>query len=125
MTEPGQAALFFVELSEMFGGLDVFPGPTGETFLLIETELPAYFRGRPKNERAGRNFHSERDQRIRTDDGTRPNFGAIENDRAHADENFVVDLASVDDGAVADRDQLPQNCWISVIEMDDGIVLNV
>ena len=83
------------------------------------------FPGEPSDERAGRDLFSRRHQGVRADDGTRADFRAVENDRAHADEHFVVDRAGVDDRAVADRDQFADDRRIIVGEMDDGAVLNI
>jgi len=88
--------MFRIKLAEMFRGFDVAQGPAGEVFLFVECELAADFRR-----------------------------GTIENDRPHADENFIVDLASVHDGAVPNRDELTDDCRKPRVEMDDGVVLHI
>jgi len=117
--------MFRIKLAEMFRGFDVAQGPAGEVFLFVECELAADFRRGTKDEGAGRNFHAEGDQRIRADDGARTNVRTIENDRPHADKNFIVDLASVHDGAVPNRDELTDDCRKPRVEMDDGVVLHI
>src|SRR6266702_2919517 len=109
----------------MFCSLDVAPGPAGNVVLFVERELPPDFCRRAKDERAGRNAHPESDERVRADDGARADFGAVENNRAHADEDFIVDLAGVNDGAVANGDELADAGRITGIDMDGGIILNV
>ena len=109
----------------MFCSLDVAPGPARNVVLFVERELPPDFCRRAKDERAGRNAHPESDERVRADDGARADFGAVENNRAHADEDFIVDLAGVNDGAVANGDKLAYTGRITGIDMDDGIVLDI
>ncbi len=109
----------------MFCGLDVAPGPAGNVVLFVERKLPPDFCRRAEDERAGRNFHPESDERVRADDGARADFGAVENDRAHANKDLIVDLARVNDGAVANGDELAYARRITGIDMDNGIVLNV
>ena len=113
------------KLAELFGRFDVAPGPDGDVFLLVGGELPANFRRRSEYERAGRNFHSYRDQRVCADDGTRAHLDIVENDRAHADEHFIVDLARVHDGIVSDGDQFAYDCRIVRIDVSNSIVLNI
>ena len=105
-----------VKLAKSFRGLDVAPCPSRDVLLFVEGELPPDFRGRSEHERAGRNFHPHRDQRVCPDDGACAYFHIVENDGAHPDENFIVDLASVDDGAVADGDKLAHTCGIIRVE---------
>src|SRR5260370_1395968 len=109
----------------MFCSLDVAPGPAGSGSLLVERELPPDVGRRAKDERAGRNAHPESDERVRADDGARADFGAVENDRAHANKDFIVDLAGVNDSAVANGDKLAYTGRITGIDMDDGIVLDI
>ena len=58
-----------------------------------------------------RNFLAEGDQCVRADDGAGADFRAVENDCAHADKDFVVDSAGMDDRSVSDRDQLANESW--------------
>ena len=114
-----------VKFAKSFRGLDVAPCPSRDVLLFVEGELPPDFRGRAEHERAGRNFHPNRDQRVCPDEGPCADFHIVENNSAHPDEHFIVDLASVDDGAVADGYKLAHSCGIIRVEMDDCIVLNV
>ena len=87
--------------------------------------MSANFCRRTQHERAWRNFHPESNEGVSADNGTCAHLHVIKNDRAHSDKDFIVDLAGVYDGAMTDGDELSYGCWISGVEMDDGIVLNV
>src|SRR6267154_883775 len=73
----------------------------------------------------GRYLGPHSDQRVCADDGTRADFDVVENDCAHADEYFVVDLACVNDRGVPDRDQFAYGSWVTGVNVDDSVVLNV
>src|SRR5712692_12097181 len=109
----------------MFCSRDVAPGPAGNVVLFVERELSPDFCRRAKDERAGRNAHPESDEGVRADDGARADFSAVENNRAHADEDFIVDLAGVNDGAVANSDKLAYGRRITGVDVNHGVVLNI
>ena len=50
---------------------------------------------------------------------------AVQNDRSHPDQDFVVDLAGVHDRAVTNGDELAEPSFIWRIDMHHGVVLNV
>jgi len=56
---------------------------------------------------------------------TPANFDVVEDDGSHADEHFIVDLARVNNRGVADCDQFAYACWVTGVNVDDSIVLNV
>ncbi|KAG0505296.1 MAG: hypothetical protein Udaeo_13740 [Candidatus Udaeobacter sp.] len=93
--------------------------------MFVEGELPPDFRGRSEHERAGRNFHPHRDQRVCADDGACAYFHIVENDSAHADEHFIVDFARVNNRGMADGHQFAYDCWVTGVHVDDSVVLNV
>ena len=64
-------------------------------------------------------------QRIRADNGLRPNQRTIQNRRSHPDEAFVLNGAGVDDGGVTDGDVASEDARKIIGEMQDGVVLNV
>jgi hypothetical protein len=95
----------------MFCDFDVTPGPPRDVFLFLASERASDFCRGTKNQRARRNFLAEGDQYVRADDGARADFRAVENDCAHADKDFVMDSAGVDDRTVSDRDQIANESW--------------
>ena len=64
-------------------------------------------------------------ERVCADDGPRADFDVVENDRSHADEYFIVDFACVNNRGMPDRDQFAHACWVTGINVDDSVVLNV
>src|SRR5262249_56056308 len=83
------------------------------------------FWGRGEDEWAGRDFGSYGDQCVCADDRTRADFDVVENDCAHADEDFIVDFARVNNRGVPDRNQFAYGCWVTGINVDNSVVLNV
>jgi len=103
---------------------DVAPCPAAMSVCSSSVNCLRIFAGEPStSEPAG--FWSHSNQRVCADDGTRANFDIVENDCAHADEYFIVDLACVNVRRVPDRDQFAYACWVTGVNVDDSIVLNV
>jgi len=113
------------KVAELLRCFDVTPRPAGDVFLFVGGELAADFRRRSEDERAGRNFHPNRDQCVCANDGARADLNIVENNGTHANQHFVVDLARVDDGVVPDSDQLAHGCRLIRMEVNDGIMLNI
>jgi hypothetical protein len=113
------------KFAKSFRGLDVAPCPSRDVLLFVEGELATDFRRRSEDERAGRNFHPNRDECVCPDNGSCTYFYIVENDRAHSDKHFIANLARMDDGVMADRNQFTHSGGIIRVEMDDSIVLNV
>src|SRR5215510_10909257 len=114
-----------VKFAVLLRTFDIAPCPSGDVFLLIERQLPANFCGRAEHERAGRDLHSHGYQRVCADDGTRAHFDVVEDDGSHPDEYFIVDLARMNDRGVPDRDQFAYARWVTSVDVDDSVVLNV
>src|SRR5690606_24094064 len=76
---------------------------------------------------------ARRDQRAGADEAVLLHYGAVEHDRAHADQAGIGDAAGVDDRLVADGDVLadhrgePAQLGVRsvVADVDDGAVLDV
>src|SRR4051812_6728464 len=111
--------LALCEFAKAFARFNITPGPLRDFFLLFDREWPNNFGGGTEHKGARRDFHPESNERVRANDGAGAYLRAIEHNRTHADEHFVVDLTSVHDGAVADRNELAEQGGKGGIEMDD------
>src|SRR5690348_13202664 len=84
--------------------LNVLQRPMADLRLLVRGEAPNDSSRRTEDERARWHFHADSHERVCADDAARADLRAVEDDRAHSDEHFIVDRAGVDDRAVTDRD---------------------
>src|SRR5438105_2874445 len=83
------------------------------------------FAGEPSTREPGGIFDPSVTRALAPMMGASTDFRPIENNCAHPDQNFVVDGASVYDGAMTDGDELAQSHLVRRVDMNDGIVLNI
>ena len=74
----------------------------------------------------GRDLHALRDDRARGHDRAGADVRSIEYDRAHADENFVLEGAAVDGGIVSDSAHIADDDRMQKLHaVQDGAILDI
>lgn len=81
---------------------------------------------RTEDEALGRNNHTLSDQRSGSHNAVFPDHGAVHHNRAHADQDAILDCASVQDHMVADGDVVSNDERMGVVgDVQEAKVLNV
>lgn len=78
-----------------------------------------------QDERAFRNHGPTSHKGIGPDDRTRANHRPIKDASPHPHQHFTPDSASMQDGTVPDRDQLPEMAAKVIGQVDHGIILHI
>ncbi len=105
--------------------IHVFLRPPFQSRPLFFRELANNFGRRAQHERTGRNFCSLRHQRLGTDQRLPADHRAIQNDRTHANQNFVAHFAGVNNRGVTHGDPIAQEAREIICQVQHRVVLDV
>ena len=104
---------------------DIFLRPPPDRLLFGGIEWSNNLRGRSHHEGTGWNLSPLRYERASRNDTSGADFCAIHEDRSHAHEHFVADLAGVEEGTMPHGDIVPHVRAKIAREMDDCAILQI
>ena len=92
---------------------------------LVSGKVANYPRWTAQYQNACGNPHPLGDENPRADNAVTSDVGFVHDDGTHAYQNFVVNSASVDDGAVPTGHSITYDCRVRAGNMDNGAVLDI